>query len=551
MADALNETYDFVIIGSGFGGSICAMRLAERGHKVLVLERGRRFRDEDFPKTNWRVRRYLWAPLLRCFGILEISPFRDLWVLHGAGVGGGSLGYAGVLMEPSEALFASPNWRHLADWKSVLAPHFDTARRMLGVASTPRQFAADDVMRDAATELGTAATFAPTPVGVFFGEEGKDVRDPYFGGSGPARRGCDYCGGCMVGCRKNAKNTLPKNYLWFAEKMGVEVRAERDVRDIRPLAEQPDGARYAVVHRCSTAILRRTTRTVRARNVIVAAGTLGTLRLLLRARDVTRSLSRLSPRLGDSVRTNSETILGSVSRDDRVDYSRGVAIGSVVQADAVTTIEPVRYPAGSSVMKFLGGPAITGGGVLDRTLKAAWYLVTHPMDFVHTILRSGWAERGTVVLVMQTTDTRIRMRLGRGALTAWRRDLVSAPEDGAVDTRASLAVGRRYAEAIAKRTNGIVLESINDSLFGTPLTAHILGGCPMGRDRDEGVVDAECRVHGYPGLWIVDGSIVPGNPGVNPSLTIAALAEYAASRIPSRDQTPARREQRTQSTATA
>ena len=366
---------------------------------------------------------------------------------------------------------------------------------------------------------------------MFFGAEGAEVRDPYFGGAGPARRGCDYCGGCMVGCRRNAKNTLPKNYLWFAERMGVEVLAEREVRDIRPLSEQPDGARYEVVHRRATALLRRGATTVRARNVVVAAGTLGTLRLLLRARDVTRSLPALSPRLGDSVRTNSETILGSISRDDRTDFSRGVAIGSVVQADAVTTVEPVRYPAGSSVMKFLGGPMITGGGFWRRVLKATWYMATHPMDFFHTILRRGWAERGTIVLVMQTTDARLRMRLGRSALGLWRRDLVSAAE-GAVDTRASLDVGRRYAEEIARRTNGVPMASINDSLFGTPLTAHILGGCPMGRTAEDGVVDAECRVHGYPGLYIVDGSVVPGNPGVNPSLTIAALAEYAASRIP-------------------
>jgi len=528
--------YDYVVVGSGFGGSVCALRLAERGYRVLVLERGCRYRDEDFPRTNWDVRRYLWAPLLRCFGILEISPFRHLWVLHGAGVGGGSLGYACVLMEPADALFETPGWKRLADWKSVLAPHFATAKRMLGVVPTPRLFPADEVMRDAARELGAGASFAPTPVGVFFGNadgEGKEVPDPFFDGAGPARRGCDHCGGCMVGCRKNAKNTLPKNYLWFAERLGVEVRAEREVRDIRP-SPRADGTRYEILHRSSTAWVRGPGEVTRARNVIVAAGTLGTLRLLLRARDVTRSLPALSRRLGDAVRTNSETILGSVSRESSVDYSRGVAIGSVVQADAVTTIEPVRYPAGSSVMKFLGGPLVSGRNVMARAAKAAWHMLTHPMEFAHTIVRSGWAERGTIVLVMQTTDARLRMRLRRGALGRWRRDLVSEVEADGVDTRGSLDLGRRYAEAIARRTNGIVMGSINDSLFGTPLTAHILGGCPMGADAEQGVVDAECRVHGYPGLFVVDGSIVPGNPGVNPSLTIAALAEYAMARIESR-----------------
>ena len=542
MRTTQSSTFDFVIIGSGFGGSVSALRLTEQGYSVLVLERGRRFRDEDFARSTWRVRRYLWAPALRCFGILQVSAFRDVWVLHGAGVGGGSLGYANVLMEPSDTLFAAPAWRHLADWKSILAPHFATARRMLGVTPNPRLWPADRVLRDIATELGTGDSFAPTPVGTFFGEpgrEGEEVPDPYFGGRGPARRGCIHCGGCMVGCRHNAKNTLPKNYLFLAERQGAEVRAECTVRDIRPLPDgEPDGARYLVTYRRTTALAPRAGSAVRARNVIVAAGALGTLRLLFRCRDVTRSLPRISPMLGRSVRTNSESILGVVSRTRDVDYSQGIAITSIIHADAVTTVEPVRYPAGSSLMRFLGGPLTSGRTFLGRAARSVAQIVTRPADFLRTHIMPGWAQRSTVLLVMQTVDNRIRLRLGRGWLTAFRRGLVST---GDVESEASGSpeIGRRVARAFAERTGGILSGSVNEGLFGVPLTAHILGGCPFGREAGEGVVDLDCAVHGHPGLFVVDGSIVPANPGVNPSLTITALAEYAMTRVPERAGPPA------------
>lgn len=524
------EVYDFVIIGSGFGGSVTAMRLSERGYRVLVLERGKRFEDGDFAHSTWHLRRYLWAPLLRCFGILQVSPFRDVWVLHGSGVGGGSLGYANVLMEPSETLFAAPGWRELADWKTILAPHFATAKRMLGVTQNPRLWPADQVLHQIATELGRDQDFTPATVGTFFGDrEGEEYPDPYFGGEGPARNACRHCGGCMVGCRHNAKNTLRKNYLFFAERRGVEIRSECEVRDIREVSDDSP-ARYEIAYRRSTALVRRGERTVHARNVIVAAGTLGTMRLLFRCRDVTRSLARLSARLGDSVRTNSETILGSVSRSPDVDYSRGIAITSVMYADDVTSIEPVRYPAGSSAMRFLSGPMVHARTVAGRIAASIAQIVLHPVDFLRTHVVAGWAQRATILLVMQTVDNRIRMRLGRSLLTGFRRGLVSHA-DATSEARGSSDVGERVTRAFAERTNGIVSGSINEGLFGTPLTAHILGGCPMGRDAASGVVDLDCQVHGYPGLFVVDGSIVPANPGINPSLTIAALAEYAATRI--------------------
>lgn len=514
---------------------MAALRLAEKGYRVVVFERGKRFRDEDFPRSNWNVRRYLWAPALRCFGILEISPFRSLVVLHGAGVGGGSLGYGGVLMEPDARTFDTPAWRHPIDWQSELRPHYATARRMLGVAVNPRPTPADEVLREIAGQMGAADSFQMLPVGVHFaapGREGVEVADPYFDGAGPKRRGCTFCGGCLVGCRHNAKNTLVKNYLYLAERRRAEVRAEAQVSDIASLpAGQPDGARYEVVYRRSTAVLRRGARRVRARNVVVAAGTLGTLRLLLRSRDVTRSLPRLSRRLGEQVRSNNEALLGSVSRGSSVDYSTGLAITSIFQADDVTTIEPVRFPAGSGLIRLLGAPLTSARRGSTRLLQAAWLLIRRPADFVHTHLRRRWAERTTIILGMQNEDHRVSMRLGRSLLTLLRRDLVTL-RDGERAIPAHIGVAQEVTKQFARRTGGVPAGSIYEAVLGVPLTAHILGGCAVGRDAAEGVVDVDFQVHGYPGLYVIDGSVMPGNPGVNPSLTITALAEYALSRVP-------------------
>jgi cholesterol oxidase len=453
-------------------------------------------------------------------------------VLHGAGVGGGSLGYANVLMEPSDELFAAPAWHHLADWKRVLRPHYDTARHMLGVAPNPRQWPADELLREIAGELGQQHTFQPTTVGAFFGAPGVEAPDPYFGGAGPRRSGCTHCGGCMVGCRHNAKNTLVKNYLYFAEQWGATVRPEAEVRDIWPLrGEQPDGARYEVRYRRSTAWARAPLKRVRARNVVVAAGTLGAMRLLFRCRDTIRSLPRISQRLGDMVRTNSEALLGVTSRSRKTDYSTGIAITSIFHADPVTTIEPVRYPAGSDLMRFLSGPLIETGSLLQRLRASAADLIGRPLDFMRTHVLPGWARRTTILLVMQTEDNRIRLRLGRSPLTLLRRGLVSQPDaERSIPTK--IPIGHQVTRRFAAKIGGIPSGTINEALLNVPMTAHILGGCPFGRDHHDGVVDLDCQVHNYPGLYVVDGSIVPANPGVNPSLTITALAEYAMSRVP-------------------
>lgn len=551
-----SPVYDYVIIGSGFGGSVSAMRLTEKGYRVLVLERGKRYLDQDFAKSNWRVWKYVWAPALRCYGILQISPFRNVIALHGSGVGGGSLGYANVLMQPDDRLFENPSWKHLADWKAILLPHYDTARRMLGVTCNTRLWASDYVLQEIAAELGTQHTFQPTSVGIIFGrreKEGEEVPDPFFGGEGPARNTCIHCGGCLVGCRYNAKNTLVKNYLYLAEKWGAEVRAECEVVDVRPIpvgaglissggvgnnsnrpAPTTDAARYEIVYHNPTALIKRKT-TVLARNIIFSAGALGTQRLLFRCRDITRSLPNISHRLGEMVRTNSEALLGATARSLETDYSKGIAITSIFHADPVTAVEPVRYPKGSSLMRFLAGPLVEhGGSIPTRFWRTFVKIFTHPIDFFRTHILPGWANRTTILLVMQTEDNRIHMRLGRSFLTLWKPNLVSAPDE--VNTIPSkIDIGHRVTRKFAQKVNGAPAGSINEGLLDIPMTAHILSGVPFGRDVEEGVVDLDCQIHGYPGLFVVDGSIMPANPGVNPSLTITALAEYAMSRVPAKE----------------
>lgn len=531
------QALDYVIIGSGFGGSVSAMRLVEKGYSVVVIEQGKRWRDEDFPTTNWLFWKYIWLPAARCFGILQISFFKDTLVMHGRGVGGGSLGYATVLMQPDEVAFSKPEWRRLQNWGEVLWPHYETARCMLGITRNPRLWAADAVLKDIADELGQSATFQPTDVGIFFGDsdkEGQDVTDPFFGGQGPTRRGCIHCGGCMTGCRHNAKNTLVKNYLYFAEKWGARVWAETEVRDIIPLPEgQTDGARYEVVYRSATAWLFKPEKRVRTRNVIVSAGTLGTLKLLLRSRDITGTLKHLSPRLGDAVRTNSEAILGATNRTLDTDFSQGIAITSIFNADPVTTIEPVRYQAGSDLMRLLAGPLLEEGSFLSRVWQSVVDMFQRPIDFMKVHFLPGWAKRSTILLVMQKEDNQVRMRLGRHFFTLFRKALVSETDpDKPIPSK--IPIGHEVTHRFAKKTNGIPLGSVTEGLLDIPMTAHILGGCSLGQNAEDGVVDINCQVFNYPGLYVVDGSILPGNPGVNPSLTITAMAEYAMSKVPAK-----------------
>jgi cholesterol oxidase len=531
------NSFDFVIIGSGFGGSVSVMRLTEKGYSVLVLERGKRFEDHDFPKTNWNLPKYLWLPALRCFGIFQMTFLNGQLALHGSGVGGGSLTYANVLMEPDERLFQSPAWSHLADWKTLLQPHYETARCMLGVTRNPKLWYADRRMKEIAEELGKGETFHPTDVGVFFGEPGKEeqlVPDPYFHGEGPARAGCNHCGGCMVGCRYNAKNTLMKNYLYFAEKNGAQIIPEVTVTDIQPISRGAE--RYEVIFKSTTHPFAKL-QAVRARNVIVAAGALGTMALLFRCRDVTKSLQKISMKLGDQVRTNSENILGMTSRDRHIDYSKGIAITSIFQADEVTRIEPVRFSDGSSFHRLLTAPHVSGGSALIRFLKTIGKVIRHPVDFLYAKFFSPWARTSTILLVMQVDENLTNIRLGRNLFTLFRKGLVLRPNRNNAPPK-QISIGNYVTRRLAQKTNGIPQAVFTDSLFNFPTTAHLMGGVSFGKNDHEGVIDLNFQVFNYPGLYVVDGSVMPANPGVNPSLTITALAEYAMSKIESKQGIP-------------
>jgi cholesterol oxidase len=531
QADAIY--FDFVVIGSGFGGSVSAMRLAEKGYRVLVLERGKRYNNSDFPKTNWNVFKSIWLPALRCFGILGINFLDDIMILNGSGVGGGSLVYASTHLEPADAFYEAPEWQGLADWKAELAPHFATARQMLGVTPNPRLGPADHLLQDIAQSLGQEETFSPTPVAIFFGEPGESVPDPYFDGSGPDRAGCIYCGGCMVGCRYNAKNTLDKNYLYFAEKYGGEIRPEANVLDIRPLAEgQADGARYEVIYERTSDWIWKRRAGVRARNVVISAGVLGTNDLLLRCRDETQSLPALSAQLGQMVRSNSEALMGVTAREEREDFSQGVAITSHFWIDDVTSVEPVRYSRGASFMRNLAVPLVDlEGGPRQRLLRFLQFVLRNPRDFLKVRLLPDWARDSTILLVMQTLENRMHLRRGRSVWTLFRRGLVSE-RDRSLPIPAVIAAGREVVEAFAERIDGIPQSTINEVLLDTPSTAHILGGCGIARDESRGVVDERQEVFNYPGLYVADGSVIPANLGVNPTLTITAMAERAMSLIP-------------------
>ena len=534
----MRQIYDYIIIGSGFGGSVSAMRLTEKGYSVLVLEKGKRFEDKDFAKSNWQFWKYLWLPALRAHGILQISILKGVMVLHGAGVGGGSLGYANVLEVPSDETFATPAWNQNIKWGEVLQPYYQVAKRMLGSARNPRLWKADQILRQMADEICMGHTFRPTDVGAYFGEAGVTVADPYFEGKGPARAGCNHCGGCMVGCRHNAKNTLPKNYLYFAEKNGAEIRAEVEVIDVRPWTiEHPslmiENARYEVTYQSSTSPLKRK-QTVYARNGILSAGVMGTMKLLLNLRDVKKSLPELSRKLGHMVRTNSEALLGSLARTPDVNYSAGVAISSIYSHNEITRVEPVRYPDGSSLMRFLAAPLIdTDVSVPVRILKFLGWVLAHPIDFAKALILPGWAHNVTILLVMQHADNRMRFRMGRSGFTLFRRGLVADEEPG-YKIHAQVQGSHELTREFARRTNGVALGSIGENLLGLPTTAHILGGAPIGQTVEDGVVNQKFEEHNYAGLYIIDGSIVPANPGVNPSLTITALAEYAMSQIKSK-----------------
>lgn len=519
--------YDVVIVGSGFGGSVTALRLVEKGYSVGILEAGRRYADKDFAKTSWDLQHFLWAPKLGCYGIQRVHLLRDCLILAGAGVGGGSLNYANTLYQPPESFFKDKQWAHITDWNSELTPFYDQATRMLGVVRNPHMTPADEVMKSVAEDMGVGETFIQTPVGVFFGDEaGKKVADPYFGGVGPERTGCIECGECMTGCRHGAKNTLLKNYLALAERAGADIIPMTTVSGLRSL---PDGT-WDVATERTGAWVRKGAKTYTAAHVVMAAGTWGTQNLLHRMKD-DGSLPSLSSTLGELTRTNSESIVGAAKLkvDPAMDLTRGVAITSSFHPSPNTHIEPVRYGKGSNAMGLLQTLMTDGGGRVPRWLKFLFTALAHPLDFARIVSVKNWSERTIIALVMQNLDNSITTFTKRGLFGR----KVSSRQGHGEPNPTWIPEGNDATRRVAKKIGGVAGGTWGE-LFNIPLTAHFLGGCAIASDAEHGVIDPYQRVYGYPTMSIVDGSAVSANLGVNPSLTISAQAERSAALWPNK-----------------
>lgn len=537
--------YDVIVVGSGFGGSVTALRLTEKGYNVGVLEAGRRFTPDTLPKNSWDLKNYLWAPKLGMFGLQRIHLLGNVMVLAGAGVGGGSLNYANTLYVPPKPFFEDSQWRDITDWQEELKPYYDQARRMLGVRLNPTMTPSDVHLKAAAERMGVGDTFHMAPVGVFFGDgedadgsvkarPGERVADPYFGGAGPARRACNECGECMTGCRHGAKNSLNENYLYLAEKAGAVVHPLTTVVSI---TDDSQGG-YAIATLPTDDRRKAKGRTFKARRVVLAAGTYGTQTLLHRMK-AGGQLPYISDRLGELTRTNSEALVGAqtnnrryrkVTGEKKVDFTRGVAITSSIHPDANTHIEPVRYGKGSNSM---GGLSILQIPYAEGSSRAmAWLAnaVRHPLQVLRSLSNHRWSERTIIGLVMQSLDNSLTTYLkpdgvGKGLLTARQGHGSPNPKQ--------IKAASEGALAIAAEINGFAGSNVGE-LMGTPLTAHFLGGCPIGSSRQTGVIDPYHRLYGHPGISVVDGAAVSANLGVNPSLTITAQAERAMSYWPNK-----------------
>ena len=514
--------YDYIIVGSGFGGSVSALRLSEKGYSVLVIEKGKWFTSKDFPKTNWNLPKWLWMPFLRFYGIMKMSIFRHVVILSGTGVGGGSLVYANTLPIPKDAFYTTGSWAKLSNWKKDLQPFYKKASEMLGATKNPRLFDGDIVLKKLAKEIGRENEFEHPDVAVFFGEEEVIVKDPYFGGKGPERSGCNFCGGCMTGCRYNAKNTLDKNYLYLAQQKGAEILAEHEVFDVNPIAIKTGAKGYTVAIKTSTKLFKKR-KTLKAKGIIFSGGVLGTVKLLLKIK--AKSLPLLSAKLGDDIRTNNETLVSISTLDKTKDLSKGVAIGSLLHTDENSHLEVVRYSKGSSFWKLLHLPYATGKNPLIRIVRMSKALIKSPLSYFKIYFINSWAKSTTVLLFMQTIDSTLRFKLN---IFGKMGSSVSSGKKPSPDIPESIELTKKYSKLVEGKATSFAIES----LVGIPSTAHILGGAVMGEDAGKGVIDKNNKVFGYQNMFVIDGSMISANPGVNPALSITAIAECAMELIP-------------------
>jgi len=519
--DSMNFDYDYIIIGSGFGGSVSALRLSEKGYRVLVIEKGKWYQSSDFPKSNWNLKKWLWVPLLRFFGFFRITYFRHISILSGVGVGGGSLMYSNTLHIPKSDYFGAKSWAHLADWESDLKPHYQTALHMLGAATNPRLEIGDLALQKLASQIGKEESFEPTTVAVFFGEPEEAVPDPFFNGDGPERAGCNFCGGCMIGCRYNAKNTLDKNYLYLAQKKGAEIKAESKVYDISPLGDKHGEDGYRVRWKQSTSLLNKKG-SFTSRGIVFAGGVLGSVPLLLKLKS--SSLPYLSEKIGHYIRTNSESLSGVTVPDKKTVFSDGISIGSILRTDENSHVEPVRYPAGSGSWRLLIAPMAGGRNIFIRLGLFFWDWISKPIQNLRVLFVDDWAKRTQILLFMQTINTTLRFSKGLFRMKSGIESGEKLP--------AFIPEAKEIAEKYAKIVNGKPTSLLTEMILGIPLTAHILGGAVMGETSDEGVIDKNNHVFGYKNMVVCDGSMISANPGVNPALTITALSERAMSKIP-------------------
>lgn len=522
----LEDTYDYVIIGSGFGGAVSALRLSQKGYKVLVVEKGKWYTANDYPKTNWNLKKWLWEPRARLYGFFKMTYLNHVTVLSGVGVGGGSLTYANTLPVPKKEFFRSGSWAELDDWEKVLKPYYNEAYRMLGAAKNPKLSPADEVIKNLASDLGRSDHFSTTKVAVHFGEPGKTVSDPYFDGKGPDRTGCIRCGACMTGCRHNAKNTLDKNYLYLAQQLGAEIIAEREVFNVLPLDGKVGATGYMVFFKKSTG--RGKQQKVKTKHIVFAGGVMGTVPLLLKLK-AKKSLPKLSEKVGCNIRTNNESLLVVTSTEkEHKDYSEGIAIGSIVDVDENSHLEPVRYGKGSSFFRLLSIPYVPSSHFLIRILGIFGFAFTKPLLLLKTIFHRKYSESTVILLFMQTLDSTLRFKLGKITQLKTTAETGEAPS-GFIPEAA------RLANILGKKLKAIPYANFTDVLLGTPTTAHVLGGAVMGKDPSQGVIDKNNKVFGYENMMVCDGSMISANPGVNPSLSITAISELAMSKIPEKE----------------